>query len=513
MPMTAYRILTSFLCLVVLGCYSPERNLSLDPFNKPLIHILESKYDQNLGQVVIKWEYIGNKAVSAFEVQRRITDAFEVAARVDGQTAQTDYVQTGYFSDEALLAGESIFYQVAAKLANGGQELTPVVSVTIPGARAQGLTRDPVRLATLFRWQPDLNVATGYEVYRTVEGAPERLVFQTADPTASSFLDEDITSNLPHHYFVQTLTQSGRPLKSRPITAQFYRFGTTQPVETVLPGAERLRLSVGEPSTMGGTLALVSRINQLSLYQFRYQIGLTFDGSPRILRVLQGISFPEAPGFDPLSVDLAGPLTAPTTSLFPKLFIGGIRTNGQVEVVGYEVPLFNTVWSLPEAWQAPTGANRVVISRDNQERVFVAVGNELRVFSEFGSQVGLALPNGDVQDMSVHNNQICMLFEDHRLALGTLSFDQGTLQPIVLQSVSLGRDALPVAVAHNSLGQIVVLNAGTQTLLLMQSDASKLLEFSLPMGEYATGDITIDQSAGNLLQVTDGRGDLTTFIP
>lgn len=510
-PYLGFLVFT-FCVIFAIGCYSPERNLSLDPHNKPLVHVLESQYDLASGNVLVKWEYIGTEPVRNFDLQRRTTDAFEVVAHIDGNMENPSYTFTSSYQDEALWAGETVFYRIEAQLAEGGREATETVSVVIPGAQATGILRDPVNISVQFQWQPDPAVGTNYRVTRTVNGI-KTYVFDTENLSNTVYLDEDISSNALYSYEVETVTQSGRILKSRPLTAQFYRQATTQPVETVLTGSERLRLGVGEVTTSGGTLALVSRTNQIALYQFRYQIGLSLDGSPRVLRTLHAIDFPQTPVLDPLSVGFSGPLTIPSFLIFPRVYIGGILANGQIDISGFEMPLFNHVWSMSNDWVAPNGAKRVSLARDETERVYAAVGNELRVFSDFGSVLGNVFATQNIEDMTIQNNQIWLVLEDGSVIYGDVAFDQGILGQINWNPLFLPTGSSAVALSHNSLNQVAILDAGLNMVHLFNSDGSAVIDFGLPTRDYSTGDVVIDQSAGNLVQVTDGAGDITTFVP
>jgi hypothetical protein len=498
---------------VVLGCYSPERSLSLDPHNKPIVHILASEYNLDSGTVLIKWEYIGSAQITAFEVQRRILGDFEVVARINVDVAKQDYAFVSSYQDDALIAGENVFYQVVAELASGGQELTQTKSVVIPGAQALEIVRDPINLSAQFRWLPDLSVASGYQVMRSVRGGQSVLVYETNTPTESSFVDNNILSNDPHEYVVRTLTSSGKTLVSRAVTAHFYRLATTQPVETVRTDTERMRLSVGEPTTSGGTLAIVAREKQLSLFQFRYQIGLSFDGSPRILRTLIGIAFPNALNFAPTSVDMVGPLTTSSLSIFPRLYVGGLLSNGQIDIVGFDMPLFNQVWSMPDAWAAPLGTARIALARDDQDRIYAAAGNELRVFSYFGGLLGSETLPGIVKDMSIQGDRIWVALENGRVEHGVLIYDQGLLSKVQWEAVALPFGADIVAVTNNNLGQAFLLDAQNRNMIIVQPHGASILQFALPLSDYKYGDVVVDQASGNLVQVTDGRGDIVSFIP
>jgi len=511
LPLTNFQ--WSLWLLLIIGCYSPERSLSLDPHNKPIVHILESKYSLESGTVLIKWEYIGSSKVTAFEVQRRILGEFEVVARVNVDVEIQAYSFVSSYQDDALIAGENVFYQVVAELASGGKELTQTKNVVIPGAQALEIVRDPINLSVQFRWLPDLNVASGYQVVRSVGGGQSVLVYETNTPTESSFIDNTIQSNEPYDYIVKTLTPSGKTLVSRSVTAHFYRLATTQPVESVRTETERMRLSVGEPTVSGGTLAVVAREKQLSLYQFRYQIGLSFDGSPRILRSLVGIAFPSALDFAPKSVDMVGPLNLSSFSIFPRLYVGGILSNGQIDVVGFDMPLFNQEWSMPNTWTAPLGTTQIALARDDQDRIYAAAGNELRVFSYFSGVLGNETLPDVIKDMSIQGDRIWVVFASGQVARSTLVFNQGLLSPIQWETVTIPIRAEIVAVTHNHVGQAFLLDANNRKMIIVHPNGTSMLQFGLPFGDYENGDVVVDQSSGNLVQVTDGRGDIVSYIP
>ena len=70
-----------------------------------------------------------------------------------------------------------------------------------------------------------------------------------------------------------------------------------------------------------------------------------------------------------------------------------------------------------------------------------------------------------------------------------------------------------IALSHNTLGQALVLDGSRHEVVLLQSNGTVILRFGLPLRDYTYGDMVVDQGSGNLVQVTDGRGDVTTFIP
>jgi hypothetical protein len=115
--------------------------------------------------------------------------------------------------------------------------------------------------------------------------------------------------------------------------------------------------------------------------------------------------------------------------------------------------------------------------------------------------------------MSFQGDQIWVVFDGKRLERGSLIFGQGALSGIILEPVALPPLASIIALAHNSLGQVVALDMSQGELVLFQANGTQILKFALPPGDYQYGDVVVDQTSGNLVQVTDGRGDVITFIP
>ena len=84
---------------ILAGCYNPQRDLSIDPYNTPLIHILDASFnieDSTTGVVVVQWEYLGQKRVENFVLQRRDNiSGFRNIERTSGADAQGRYATVG----------------------------------------------------------------------------------------------------------------------------------------------------------------------------------------------------------------------------------------------------------------------------------------------------------------------------------------------------------------------------------------------------------------------------------
>ena len=91
--------LLRWLCLcgfiVWFGCYSPQRDLSVDPYNSPVINLLNASYQPSDRAVVVQWEYLGKKPVASFVLERRGESLFRNLERAPGTDGGAQFVVDG----------------------------------------------------------------------------------------------------------------------------------------------------------------------------------------------------------------------------------------------------------------------------------------------------------------------------------------------------------------------------------------------------------------------------------
>lgn len=507
-----------FMCamgLLMIGCYNPKRDLSIDPYNTPLIHILDASFkieDSTTGVVVVQWEYLGQKRVENFVLQRRDISGFRNIERSSGDDTNGRYATVGAFQDRKLFAGERLQYRVVAEHSEGGLVSTSAVEVPIPGAALLEVRRDPIALAVQLVWHDEGNTARNYEILRTPEGDHKEVISVIeAWWGKTSFWDRSISDNRPYTYTIRSfhfISESGislpnMSLTSRSVRMQFYREVGRHIVETLSGANERMRLSAADSDGEADMLALIVRPNQISLSRLRHT--LSVDISNTLSRHLVGTSFPRLNDLVPQSVDLAGPPLA-GQGAFQRAYIGGLDRAGRVVVVGIELMNNNTVWRIPDNWMS--ASSQVRLAQDDKQRIYIATGRQLRVYSAAGSPVGTFNLEEDPVDIAVHNGIIWAAWAN-RVQRGVLRFSNGVLSDITWDVPHPQIE--PRALTLNTAGQVFVLDH-TQ-VRVFQADGTPLLSWALPSDAFSAGDLTIGGSARNFVHLSDESGGVTTYVP
>ena len=501
-----------FACAVgiLIGCYNPQRDLSIDPYNTPLIHILDAAYDADTGMTVVRWEYLGQKRVENFVLERRdnISGSINIE-RSSGADANSKYATVGTFRDDALIAGERVQYRVIAEHSEGGLVSTSAVEVSIPGAGLREVRRDPIALAVQLVWQVEAGEVVTYEVVRAPAGGNYETIFITQDPHQTSFWDQSVADNHPYTYAIRSRLSTGVQLTSRSMRVQFYREAGRHVVETLNGTNERLRLSAADPDGEADMLALIVRPDQTSLSRLRHTLNVDIPDRPHILRHFVGTSFPQLNNLLSQSVDLAGPPLTELRVVSPRTYIGGINSVGRVVLVGIELSNNNTVWHIPDNWVS--ASSHVRLAQDDQKRVYVATDGQLRVYSAEGPPVGtFDLEYRDPVDIAVHNDVIWAAWAN-RVQRGILRFSGEVLSDITWETMPLAPQIEPRALTLNAAGQVFVLDR-TQVSVL-QADGTALLSWPLPSSTFAAGDLTIGGSALNLVHLSYENGEVITYVP
>ena len=202
-----------FVCAVgiLIGCYNPQRDLSIDPYNTPLIHILDATYEANTGMVVVQWEYLGQKRVENFVLERRDNiSVFRNVKRSSGADVNGKYATVGTFRDDALIAGERVQYRVTAEHSAGGLVRTPAAEIPIPGAGLREVRRDPIALAVQLVWQVEIGEVVTYEVVRAPGKWQLRDDLRYERPSIRhSFWDRSVADNHPYTYAIRSRLSTG----------------------------------------------------------------------------------------------------------------------------------------------------------------------------------------------------------------------------------------------------------------------------------------------------------------
>ena len=493
------------MCVCTVGCYDPQRDLSIDPHNTPIIHILDAAYDAPTGMAVVQWEYLGRKPVATFVLQRGETSAFRDVAQSANANAQGESATVGALRDGDVIAGEEMRYRVVAEYSAGGIARTAVVKVPIPGAGLREIRRDPVALAVRVAWRADSGVK--YEVIRTGAGGEAETVFTTQDPQQTSFWDASIADNRPYRYAIRSHLSTGVQLTSRSAQVQFYRHAGRHIVEP-LHGGERMRLAATHFDDEADMIALIGRADRYYLLRLRHTLNADDPAiaSRHLVGQLYGsVHFGGGPV--PQSLDLAGFPLSGTQRASLRVYVGGLDPNGRVDVRGIDG---NTlVWRMPDRWESRSP--RVRLAQDEQRRIYVVTDGQLRVYSAAGGRLGTVdFEHGDPVDLAVHEGAIWAAWAN-RVRRGTTRFSDGMFAGIAWENASLELQGDPIAMTLNAAGQAFALHrTGVQAF---RADGKALISWALPPGAYDAGDVTIGGTAQGLVHVSNEIGEVITYVP
>lgn len=494
---------------ILIGCYNPQRDLSIDPYNTPLIHIIDAVYEANTGMVAVQWEYLGQKRVENFVLQRRDNiSAFRDVKRSSGADAQSRYATVGTFRDDELIAGERIQYRVTAEHSVGGLVHSSGVEILIPGAGLREIRRNPVAFTVQLGWEAEAGEVVTYEIVRAPAGGDYETIFVTQDPQQTSFEDRSIADNRLYTYAIRSRLSTGVQHTSRSVRVQFYREAGQHIVEPLRETTERMRLSAADPAGEADMMALIVRPGQTSLSRLRHTLNVDIPDKPHILRHLVGTSFPQLNDLVSQSVDLAGLSLTGLRVVSPHTYIGGIDSVGRVVVVGIELVNNTTVWHIPDNWMS--ASSQVRLAQDDQKRVYVATDGQLRAYSAGGSPVGtFDLEHGNPVDIAIQNGVIWVAWTNG-IQRGVLHFSGERLGNIMWEVV-LYPQVEPRALTLNAAGQVFVLDR-TQ-VHMFRANGEELFSWPLPAGAFSAGDLTIGSSSLNLLHLSGDNGEIITYVP
>ena len=493
---------------ILIGCYNPQRDLSIDPYNTPLIHIIDAAYEANTGMVVVQWEYLGQKRVENFVLQRGDISGFRNIERSPGANAQGRYATVGTFRHGDLLAGESVQYRVVAEHSEGGLVHSSPVDIPIPGAGLREMRRNPIALTVQLGWEAGEIVT--YEVVRAPAGGDYETIFVTQDPQQTSFEDRTIPDNRPYVYAIRSHLSTGVQLTSRSVRVQFYREAGRYIVAPLQSERERMRLSTADPYNEADMFALIVQPNQISLSHLRHTLGIDVSHSLVSTNIMNLTPFSTSP-FLPQSVDFVGPPLQEETGTFFRAYISGLDSVGRVGFVRIEWSHnTRTQWSpyFPRNWVS--ASSHVRLAQDNQRRFYVATGGQLRVYSAARSPAGtFDLEYRDPVDIAVHDDVIWIAWTNG-IQRGVLHFSGERLSNITWEVV-LHPEVESRALTLNTAGQVFVLDR-TQ-MRVFRANGEKLLSWPLPSGAFSAGDLTISRSSPNLLHLSDENGEVITYVP
>ena len=491
------------------ACYNPERDLIQDPFNTPLIHILESSFEPPTGTVAVRWEYLGTDRLLRVIILRRSGPGFDSIGVVEGGTSvgADRFVDT--YRDAEPLAGELLEYTVSARIDRGLVDAR-AVQVQIPGARLLRLRRNPFQGRIQVDWQPVGENLTSFEVVRS-EGVIETSLVVTGSDV-NSFVDRSISGNTPYTYRVLTRVSGGGSLRSGTLTAEVYSLERTEPVGK---GASRLVIASGSLASSVTMLALSASPGEVDISKYRYFFGASFDGSQSVGAIREETVSARLDDVALESLTLSGPSVFRPASASERLFVVGRKASGtRAFAKAFSLPNLTEVWEGPRDWALSDANTPVVAAQAGDGNFYLAADRSLRVYtSSLFELATYDLPftqpsdlEGDSENLwAVIPSENRIVRADIASGLGpTLSWDDVDLQVPGLS---------PTALTLNRFGQLFVLDATARRVHVFDTDLSLLLSWSLPDEDFSAGGVALDGGSGNLIHVSSTNGNVFTYLP
>jgi hypothetical protein len=511
--------IVSFLCLLLLlsGCFSSERDNLQDPANTPILQLGDVIFDNATGKVVVSWSYIGQGAISRFNIERRIAGAFEQVGTLPGVPGGRLERQSLVFRDENVPAGERMFYRIAVPVDGGVGVLTKARGVTAPGARLVSITPNSEDGNIRISWRTSDDV-DGVEVYRTT-GNEDVLVFQTDDARERTFVDEGLQGAVDYHYYVKTRLP-GYTLNSISASGSF--FGSGSLTQVGLPSNAQQQSFIVVPRLSTSSSLNVYHHGADATIEHRYTVTSSRGGVSRggLSTSRNGPVAREDRELAPstLSVDTPGrELRVPFTSEFGsftltiELFISGISS--QTGDVVLNAHSFGSTPDLSHRWSNEAGVTRTCLSTDPiSGSIYLVSGRTLRILdSEFVPSAEFEVPY-EPAGIEVGRTALWMAVPSPgRLLRGERTLSMNIPTEIVWSEVNLPAGSDPVALSSNQAGQVFVLDSALRRVHVLSPEGEPLFYWDLPDRQFDRGDIGV--IARGEAFVLDNAGTIHSYLP
>ena len=508
-------------CLTLnVGCFSPERDNIQDPYNTPILRILEATYEQDRGAVILRWEYLGRETVQQFRVFRKVgTEGFQVVAGIKREDVSGGESGTASFRDTELFAGEVNQYSVTADGAGGGLAGSDPVPVRVAGAKMSHLGLDYAAGAVRVFWDAEAEGAAAYEVVRSSEGNPGEVVYRTEDVRETSWIDSGLRGDLTYTYVIRTVMANGVRMDSRPDHARFYE----------LLG----NVVLGDLTQAGGRICLfdIGAYGVLPHGAFVWRQG---EEGVEAARLVVNTRIHTKQGNVPSATIESGPVDIGTLAPSSLSATGPSPQQGQLGAIkmhltGIDVAagqaVLNAYGSAPDpifttSWPVGAASARTAACWSPDGLLLVAAGGRLRAFSglqEAGSVVIEGEPGDLLYMQQVSSTQSTCVWatlpDEGRVLRGELAVAGGRLVSVAWHEVSLPAGARPVALMAYTYDQVFALDAGNRQMLVFDALGRQLLHWPVPLQDAEHGDMATNSYWWDLIHVLDGNGRLLSYGP
>ena len=489
------------------GCFSSERDNIQDPANTPILQLGDVSFDNSVGSVAVSWSYLGQGAISEFQVQRRITGPYELVGALPGPSGGSLRRDALTYRDTGVPSGERLFYRISVPNDRGLATYTEGRSVQVPGARLTSITPNEGDGSIRVSWKA-LDEVKSVSVYRRQEDG-DVLVYQTNDFQVRTFVDEGLTGNVAYNYYIRS-TLSGFTLDSLPGTGVFYESLGRQLTTVSSTSNKQSFLIVPKLPNSTGSLYVyshgLSKTEERRYSVSRYGTGRLSEsrGSPRVR---------EDRDLDPASLSGDTPgrelrVSNGSASASVELFLSGITLDAD-ELVARAHTSGTAV--LTHRWPRDQAAKTSLSAESFSGNVYLAAGRKLRVLDNTFTPVAEFDMSAEPSSIEASEGLLWMTIRSPaQLLRGELDLTGSIPAGVTWTPIQLPSGSDPVAVVSNNRKQAIVLDAGLNRVHVTDLQGDVLFYWELPEGVYDRGDIA---ATSQNVFVLDNSGTITTYRP
>lgn len=367
-----------FFLLVFTGCES-RRDLATDPANSRIVVPFDLRYDEEQNAVVLEWEYLGIEPAVRYRFWRSERDGFrgfpwrDLPAPSREANPRADVWEMMPIAHFDIQAGEQHRYSLHTETADKKPARAHVGTVQIPGALLADIQFLPEEGTATVNWHLAAGVPRRYELLRSVDDAAEQVIFQSEDPTVTSFTDVIIEGNRKYTYRLRNTMDRDVVLDSREMF--------------IYPYQRRFNFNIAEAPNVFVALAPAAdfvRSPALVLLATSDAISIRETNSTYRTRVLP---VPNRAGLRLESLSVAAVSTR--ILVLPTVLLCGIlpETRGVQLSAFQEVQIASSQWRISEipwqydAWRVADSELPTAMTVAPDGTIWVGVGQRLKAFS------------------------------------------------------------------------------------------------------------------------------------
>ena len=458
-----------FLCLLLFAGCDSRRDLATDPANSRILVPFDLRYDGEQNAVVLEWEYLGIEPVARYRFWRSERDGWrgfpwrDLPAPSREANPRADVWEMMPIAHFDIQAGEQHRYSLHTETAEKKPARATIGSVQIPGAILETIQFLPEEGTATVNWHLAAGVPRRYELLRSVDDAAEQVIFQSEDPTVSSFTDVLIEGNRKYTYRLRNTMDRDVVLDSR----EMFIYPYQRRLNFNIVEAPNVFVALTSATTFASpALALLATSDAISIREVDHT---GYEGDPRVLPV------PNRAGLRLESLSVVA--VSAGIRVLPSVLLSGILSETrEVQFSAFrstqlrisEIPWQYEDWRVADS-ELPTA---MAIARDGT--IWVGVGQRLKAFSfnvntiiERGSyDTGI---EGAIRSLAVLGSDIWMVttlgevFRTDTSHMGSQPIWEEVVLPDGVFSVWVGSG--PRAVFVLTRDRVMVFNADGQPVL------------------------------------------------